>query len=260
MAPSEALAAIGHNNPPADVTLKEHLEQTYALEIAKVGPIADLANRLPKEISTDDHLTQTGDVVIAARDLWKRLDGLRDIEKRPYLNACNTIQAHFGDHLVRLKKIKDGLTLRASEYNRKKADAERKAREEAERKAREDAEAARKAAEQAVAAGRVEDAIADMEDAAAARLRADQAAAAPKPSAADLTRVRSDSGALATSKTEWTFEITDRSALDLNALRDFIDPDAIDKALRAYTKIKKGTAALAGVRFFEQETAQFRRR
>jgi hypothetical protein len=250
-------APMGHNNPP-EITIRERLEEVYSAELAKVQPLAEKANAAPQEIASDEQLLAVGEIVIAARDMSRSFDTLRETEKRPFLTAGRDVDAYFKTPIERLKKISDVLTKRADAWQRKKAEAERRARAEAERKAREEEEAARKAAEAAQDSWDDDEAQAQADRAAEAAARAEEIAAAPV-STADATRIRSDSGTLATTKTELTFEVEDYAAVDLVKLRPYFSPAEIDKAVRAYLKIAKGSARLAGVRFYEKETAQFRR-
>lgn len=252
-----APAPIGHNNPP-EITVRERLEETYSAELAKVQPLADRANEAPKEITSDAELTAVGEIVITAREMAHAFDKLRETEKKPFLTAGRDVDAYFKTPIERLKKITDGLTMRATAWQRKKAEDERRARADAERKAREEAEAARKAAEAAQDDWDDAEAQAQADRAAEAARKAAEIAATPA-TAADATRVRSDDGTLATTKTELAFEVEDYGAVDLAKLRPYFSPAEIDKAIRQYMRIAKGSAKLAGVRFYEKETAQFRR-
>jgi hypothetical protein len=86
-----------------------------------------------------------------------------------------------------------------------------------------------------------------------------QADAIEKPTAADATRLTSDVGTSST-RTTWTFEITDINKIDLNAIRSHFTVDAIEKAIRSVVKAQKGATKIEGVRVFEDDTATFRRR
>lgn len=83
---------------------------------------------------------------------------------------------------------------------------------------------------------------------------------APKQSAADLTRQRTEGDALVTTRTEWDFVIEDYSAIPLDRLRDYIPDEAITRAVRGLMKITsdKSRLAIPGVRFFEKEKAVVR--
>lgn len=250
-------ATIGHNRPP-EPTLKERLAEAYADRVAAAAAIAERATAQPKEIDSDETLKIVGDIAADAQKLWKNLDTARANEKAPFLQAGREVDGYFATVLERLERIKGAMLLRATLYNRAKADKERRARDEAARKAREEEEAKRREAEQAAAAGRTDDAMADLEDAQRAAAQAAEAQAAVAAPAADLTRVRTDSGTTISTRTEWTFEIVDFSKIELNALRPYIKRDAIEAALRQY--VKMGNRELAGVRIYQDEKAQIGRR
>jgi hypothetical protein len=245
--------AIGGNNPP----IADRLATTYADELAKAEALADRANAQPKEIDSDETLKVIGDIAADAQRLWKTLDAARTNEKAPYLQAGREVDGYFAQVLDRATRIKTAMLARATAYNRAKAEKERREREEIARKQREEAEAKRREAEQAAAAGRVDDAMADVEDACQAEAAAAEATAAAATPAADLTRVRSDTGTSITTRTEWTHEIQDFDAIPLDRLRPYLKRDAVEAAIRAFVKI--GNRELAGVRIFQNETAQVRR-
>lgn len=77
--------------------------------------------------------------------------------------------------------------------------------------------------------------------------------------AADLVRTRGTIGGVGTLRTRLDFEV-DRGAVDLNTLRGFIKPEAVEQAIRLYASTQKGadlcaTQPLKGVRFFRSQTA-----
>jgi hypothetical protein len=250
-------APIGHNQPP-EPTLIERLGEVYSLEIDRAVRMADRANAAPAIIATDEQLAQIGEIGAEAGKIFKELDALREVEKKPFLEAGRAVDGYFKPALDRLERIKKAMTDRATVYQRAKAAAAREAREAAEREARERADAARREAEKAAAAGRADDAIADLEAAQAAEQQAAQARqAAAATSAADDTRLRAGETTI-TTRTEWAFEIADYDAIPLDKLRPYLDRAAVEKALRQFLKFSKGSSPLPGVKFFQQETAQFR--
>lgn len=250
-------APIGHNQPP-EPTLIERLSEVYSLEIDRAARLAKRANAAPAAVANDDDLAAIGEIGAEAGKLWKQIENLREIEKKPFLDAGKTVQNYFSPTLDRLERIKKAMTGRATVYQRAKATAARAARDAAEKEARERADAARREAEKAAAAGRADDAIADLEAAQAAEQQAAQARRdAAATSAADDTRLRAGETTI-TTRTEWAFEIADYDAIPLDKLRPYLDRTAVEKALRQFLKFNKGASALAGVRFFQQEIAQFR--
>lgn len=253
MARSETTATaggMGHNNPPA-ASLRETLAErdTYRQQIVAAEELASRATALPQQI-TDETLSAAADVVSGARELAKAVEAARVMEKQPHLDAGREIDKFFAVTKDRLDKIVKVLTDRITLHNIAKA-AEARKETEAKAKAEREAQAAAKAA-----------AAPDPVAAEAALWDDDEPAAppAPKQSAADLTRQRTESGALVTTRTEWDFVIEDYSAIPLDRLRDYIPDEAITRAVRGLMKITsdKSRLAIPGVRFFEKEKAVVR--
>jgi hypothetical protein len=257
IAHSEVTAGIGHNRPP-ETTLTDRLREAHTATLNELEIIAELANGAPKEITTDQQAADIVQIAADAGDFRRKLDDTRKKEKDPFLNAGREVDNFFREPLERADRIDKALMQRVTVYNRAKAEHERRVREESERQARDAAETARRQAEEAAAAGRTEDAMADLEAAVHAHDKANEIAQVA-PSVADTTRIRTEGGVTVSTKTEWAFEITDAAKIDLEALRPFIKPDHIDAAVRAFVKINKGTRQIAGVRIFEDMKATRRR-
>lgn len=254
---SDAPAGLGHNQPP-EVTLADRLKEAHAATFAKLEALAELANGAPKEVATDQQAADIAQIAADAGDLRRDLDEIRKAEKEPFLTGGREVDGLFREPIERAERIDKALMGRVTNYNKAKAARELAAQQERERSEREAADTARKAAEEAAAAGRTEDAMAELETAVHHEDKADDIAQAA-PSVADTTRIHTEGGVTVSTKKEWTFEITDTTKIDLNALRDFIKPDAIEAALRAFVKINKGTRQIAGVRIFEDMKATRRR-
>lgn len=254
--------SIGGNNPPPEFSLSllidglpDRLAADYANAIAaKIDPIAKRANKMPIDFTTDDDLAKATDIVNDAADAWDALDGQRKIEKDPFKRGGEIVDDFHREPLARLKRIKDALTDRATKYNR-----EKRRKQEAEAQAERDrlakiAEENRLAAEAAAAFGDEDEAEKRKQIAETVEARVEDVA--PEKTEA----VRGSSGGTAGTKKEWTFEIEDFEKVDLNAIRAFVAPDAIEKALAKMARQQKHLAKVAGVRFFEDEKASFRRR
>lgn len=69
-------------------------------------------------------------------------------------------------------------------------------------------------------------------------------------------RVRGDQGSLSTVRREWTGQVTDRLALDLEALRPYFRADDLDYALRQF--IKAGGRSIKGATIFEDDVVTVR--
>lgn len=246
-------AVIGHNAPPP---LAEILAERYAEALADVDQVASRASALPKTVTSDADLGRVGDVVKDARKLAKGLDASRKVEVEPHLTAQRETNAFFAVATDRLEKISKTLEARATDYQRAKAAEERRRRDEEARKAREEQDRQREIAQRAAEAGRQATVAKAESRAEEAAERAAQAETASKASAADLTRTRSSTGTVATTRTTWDFEIVDLAAVPLDAIRPYLPRADIEKALRGY--VKMGGRQLAGVRIFENETAAFR--
>jgi hypothetical protein len=252
MLADEETPAIGHNRPPSPVDLlKEALAETYGAQIAEAEPIAIRANDAPAVIASDEDLAIWARIGVDASKLFKTLDAARLNEKRPVVEA---VDKFFEAATARLNRVASAATQRATDWNRKKIAAARAAQAAEDERLRKEAEAKRIAAE-----FEVDDSAAAVVASEAAAIET-QIAAAPQQSAADLTRVRTDDGVLSTTRTDWKFEIEDISKVDLNAIRMFIDPKAIAVAIGKIVKTQKGATKIAGVRVFQDETAQFTRR
>ncbi|MGY3588022.1 hypothetical protein [Bradyrhizobium sp. USDA 4350] len=242
---------IGHNRPPTPVDLlKTHLQETYSEEIAKAEPLAVRANAAVEVIASDADLAVWAEIGRDAAKLSKALDEARLTEKRPIVEA---VDSFFKTSLDRVNRISAAAVARATAWNKKKAQIERERQEAAAQRLRDEAEARRIAAEfetdeTAATAAATDAKLIEMQA---------EAAAAPKTTA-DLTRVTTDSGVMTTTAKTWDFEIVDPAKIDLNAIRLFIDPKAIETAIRKIVRSQKGATKIEGVRVFEKETAQFR--
>jgi hypothetical protein len=253
---SEEAASIGHNMPP-EPTLRERIEETYAAQFAEVETLAVKANALPKVIATDDDVGKVADVAAETRKAAANLDRLRKVEKEPHLRDAETVDAVFNEaRIKRLKKITDGLSERITTYNRAKAAQAREEQAKREREARDAEEKARLDAAMEAEAGNYT-AVADhVEQAHQAAAQAEQAAAPVK--AADATRMRSAGGTTVSTRTVVKARVIDWETVDLNKLRPFIKHEHVEAALGRFVAINKKAVPIAGVEFYDDETAIIR--
>lgn len=231
------------------------------------------ARELPDTVNSDEDAVKLGGVIKRMRDLDGRVEGVRVLEKEPYLRGGNAVDSFF---LVMRDKIGrrvrtakagaiDVLQARINDFQERKIAEERAraeaARREAERVAREAAEQARKAAQEAAEreaaaarARKAENVEARQREAEAQREAADRAAAEAKRQAelaeearlaalakpADIARVRgsdeSGAGVTLTVAKEPYAILTDRTKVDMNALRPYFTDAEIEKALRGWAK------------------------
>jgi len=251
----EAPPPIGHNAPPPELSPGEKALAAQAELLARVEPIAERANKLPKAINSEEDLETITPVVVDAKSLSSDIEKARKAEKEPYLEGGRAVDGAFNpikERVDRIVKVFEGL---ASDFQRRKIEAQRIADAEEARKA--EARAA-KLREEADAAKRPETAQRRHDLADAAEADAERAAGLAARGNAEIAKVKT-TGGTASARGVWTFAIEDFDKVDLNAIRPFIPREAIEQGLRAYVKIQKGAAKLEGVRFFEDVKASFRR-
>lgn len=245
-------AVIGGNNPPIpDVLAEQHKDL-----IAKIEPIAERANKLPRVVKNDEQLGIVGALVIDANELSKKLEAHRKAEKQPYLDQGREVDAFFNPLIDRLDRIADTFEEISTAYQREKIAAERRARAAKAEKLREAEEKKRAEAE---AAKRETTAERKHDEADEIALRAAQAESKANAANKDLGRMQTATGVKVGAKTEWQFEITDYEAIPLDRLRPYFRREEVEKAIRSLVKIQKGSTTLAGVRVFEDISTNFRR-
>ncbi|KAB0269020.1 hypothetical protein [Microvirga brassicacearum] len=246
-------AGIGHNKPPS---LIEQLGETYVDEIKELDEVAKRADEAPKEVKSDADVATVGDIAKDARKLFKELDKHRDNEGRPHLTAKREIDGFFKVHLERLSHMMDVLEARATAYQRRKLAEARAAQEAESRRLREEEDRQREIARQEAERNRPNAALKHVNKAEDLGERAEIAEAAATVSNADLTRVRSESGTVVGSRTEWKGEILSMDEIDLDKLRPFLKREDVQKALNTY--VRMGNRTLTGARIFEDVKANFR--
>lgn len=233
---------IGHNQPD----LKSSLELQYEEVIQRAGELIAAFDRAPKEISDDETQGKMGDFVKQIGACVKTAEANRKNEKEPHLEAGRIVDSVFKSVMEPLNKAKKSIENRMGVYARDKAETER-------RRLAAEAEERRKESERLAAEAATDSDLDKAVEAENTAIELEEKAAA-KP--ADHARVRGDFGSVATLRTEWGFEITNKDEIDLTALRPYLSPDAIEKAIRAY--VGQGGRDLSGVRIFEKQTTVVR--
>lgn len=247
--------AAGHNLPPLDADpLRDRLAEENAALLARRDELLAAIERSPEIVEDDETAGKMGDFSQKQIAGWlKDWEGRRVAEKEPFLSAGRTVDGFFHKEADPLAKGKQKIDARRKKYLDAKAEAERRARIEAERIAREAAEkAAREAAEAERKARDERDlaaALAAEEAAKKAAAEAEKARAAAAAKPAELSRVRGEYGSVSSLKQFWAYRNLDRGALDLNALREHLPADALDKAIKSF--IRAGGRKLAGCEIFE---------
>jgi hypothetical protein len=278
-------AVIGDNQAESYAArVTDTLEREYAERFAEVDAILDEARDLPREVTTDETATAIGLVIKRIRELDKRLEGYREVEKAPHRLSAEAVDALFFRHRERLAKrnprdrsqkpgaadvlqdrINAFLERKAiEEENRRRAEADKLRKEQIERD-RIARETARKAEEDRLAAERArkpenvvaKTAIAEASEQAAqqasveAELAASEAQEAhistlAKP--AELSRTRGD-GVLLTQAREGYVQLIDRSLLNghvLAAILPYFTDAELEKAARGFAKATSHAKQLPG--------------
>ena len=249
-------ATMGGNLPPP---LRAILAEKYEPLNTAIEGILERHDNAPVKVASDADDAFIGAIVVDARKVWKQVEDSRDAEGRPHLEAKREIDGYFKGLGERIERVIKDLERSGKAYRDEKIAA---ARRQAEAEARErEAEAARqrKLAEDEATRGRPNAAARHADKADEEQEAALAAAASANARAADIPRHRTD-GVTASTRTEWAFEITDYAAIaaTLGPLGPYLARDAIDKAVRAYVRIHKNTAPLAGVKIFEDAKARYK--
>lgn len=283
-------AVAGSNLPPIkDVykaqneALPQYLESDTADLVARTAELLEGFDRAPAVIEDAETAGKISDFIAQITKCVKAADSKRvDIKAGP-LEAGRMIDGFFQKNILdkldtprMAQGIKQKLLERLTKWEKKLADEERARREAAEAALREEQrlaqiaarEAQRKAEEAALAAQTAKDldGAIDLEEhqrkaaeqAAAAQAAAEAATRLANAKPAEMSTVRGEYGSSSSLRTTWKGRVSKPDTVDLNALRDYISKDAIEKAVNAYAKIHKNTKPIAGVEFFEESSAVVR--
>jgi hypothetical protein len=236
------------------------LATEHAALATRRDELIDDASTVPAEIADDEALKKASDLVKTLLAGSKAAEGARVAAKEPMLGAGRLVDGFFRAIIDPLDSEKRRIETRMTIYQRKVAEAERRHREDEARLAR--AEADRREQEAAAQEASLRTA-ADLDGAITAAALARQAAAdadraqkAGQAKAAEMSRSRSDLGAVASLHTFWDWRDLYRDQLDLEALRSHLPLDALEKAVRSF--IKAGGRQLRGVTIYENTQTKVR--
>lgn len=255
---------IGHNKPPADLLLGDALRERLADENTDLWLRADdllrAARRVPENIEDEETAQKAGDFIKQLLAVSKAAEAARVQNKESYLEGGRQVDGWFKRIADPIAKAKQVVSDNLSTFLRRKAEAERQERERLEAEARERyrlqfAEAQR-AAENAKTESDLQKAVQQEEQARQAEADAAKAANRAAETNAKLSQTRGELGSLASLRTRWIFSELDRKELDLEALRNHIPVDALEKAVNSF--IRAGGRELAGVRIHETTDAVVR--
>jgi len=252
---------IGGNSPPDDITLLgEHLSESTEGLVKRKNDLLAAVERAPAEITDDIGAGKMADLIKLIGACMRTAETGRTSAKEPFLAASRLVDGFFKKITEPLGDAKAVIERRLTLYQRNKAEAERRERERLEQLAREVAAKAAEEAAQRAATIKTDD---DLDEAITAEAIAEQSAAdaieatkAATASNAEMSRSRGDLGSVASLRTEWIGEITDRATLDLETLRPHIAVDALEKAIRAY--VRAGGRELRGAKIYQQSKSVVR--
>lgn len=237
MPASAAEATIGHNQPPSDAELlQDKLAASNAQRIERYNQLMDAVDRAPKECADEETAGKLADMTKLLTACAKDFETSRVGEKEPYLTLSRMVDGFFRRYTDALEAAKKKLNTPLSNFMVEK---ERKQRAEAaaeEKRKRDEADRlAREAAEQE-AAKMPELAAETMSQAVAADKAADKLEKKAEAPAADLSRTRGNFGSVASLRKKWVAENINFQTIDLEALREHIPRDAIEKAANAWAR------------------------
>ncbi|HET98763.1 MAG TPA: hypothetical protein ENH89_00010 [Aurantimonas coralicida] len=244
----------GDNLAPPDANpLQDRLAEDHADLIARRDELLASAERTPATVGDEEMNKRFATLAKLLAALVKKTETERVGEKEFFLDGGRQVDGWFKQITDPVKKVKASIETRQTEWQRKVAAEERKRLVNIEREARQEAirlenEAARQE-QLARDAASLDDAVAAEAAAKQAAADAEVAAKAADAKPADLSRTRSDEGAVASLRVWWDFRDLDRSRLDLEALRQHLGLEALEKAVRSF--IKADGHELRGVVIFE---------
>ena len=239
---------------------REYLGEEIAGLVARKAELLGSVSRVPATIADDETSRKVADLVKLIAACIKNAEADRVARKEPFLEGGRVIDGVFRGITEPLTRAKTDVERRLTLYQREVAEAERHRREEVARAERAEAERLAREAAEAEAAAQTE---ADVDEAISADALAQQRGAdavaaqrAAEAKPAELSRQRSDFGAVASLRRFWDMEGLDRDTIDLNTLRPFLPLDALEKAVRSF--IRSGGRELRGVRIFENTATSVR--
>jgi hypothetical protein len=248
-AAAPAAPGLGHNQPPDEIAeLHASLADTNRQLTERRDALLDAGQRVPQAVEDDEGAGRVAEFIKQIAACEKVAEASRVALKEPFLAKGRAVDGFFKKIVDPLVALKRTVNARLTAYQQKKAAAERAAREAEERRQRE--AAAKAAAEAAAAAASItteadlSQAIAKEDVAKMAGASAEKAAEVAQAKPAELSRTRGDFGSVASLHTYIAFKDLDRAELDLEALRQHLSSDALEKAVRSY--IRANSEALRG--------------
>lgn len=129
---SQAIAEIGHNNPPSDIDIfGEKVKAKYPEMFSFAERLLATEAKLPTEVNDDETCGKVSDFVKQVQTAMKNLDAARKSEKEEYLEAGRRVDGFFKNRYIdKLEKLKNTIANINAVYLKRKEDEERRIREE----------------------------------------------------------------------------------------------------------------------------------
>lgn len=247
------VAAIGDNNPPDEFELlRAQIAERQAAILSGTAKLLDSATRAPKIITSADEAEKTTALIKLLTTNQKSLEGAFKLEKAPFLNGGRVVENFFNFHTDKVEATKKALNTVMTAWLQKLAAEERQRREDEAKLQREQAARELAAATQLEQSGMTAFAESAVAQAEITEQNANKLATSAQAKPAHLASSRSV-GATTSLRTRWVGEVIDRGALDLEALRQHLPADALQKALKSF--IVAGGRELKGAKIFEESEA-----
>lgn len=252
--------AIGHNNPPPEITLDpvvivKQLKEKHDPLLKKAESLIEADKRILPKCESEEYATKLTNFIKQANEVGRLLDKNRLEENKPYKAAGKTVDELFNG----VDKLLDGIKTKAQRlltgWLQQKAAQEQESRRlaaaELHRESLAQAEAARALQE----AGRRHEAAEVMQGAERIADNAEHMANTATMKTAVVAQVRGAT-ANASLRTKVVGEIINKAELDLEALRSYITMDGLQRAIDLF--IAAGNRELKGAKIYEKSTAAVR--
>ena len=243
----ESLAGImpaGHNNPPADDPAEEFRRKMVEDYEDVIAEAEKLAKGDPKPCVDDAYAERLTVYTSKLTATIKKVEAARIAENKPVLEKQRMINGYFGSIKEKLEQKKAAAKSMLDPYLKQKAVAEQQARIAAAEQMQQQADALKASQQALYDAGRPVEAGEAGRSAEKIEKHAERLEVTAASSKANVAQVKVG-GASASLRTRIVNEITDRHALDLEAIRPYLDIDALQKAVDIYFKL--GGKDLRGV-------------
>jgi len=247
----ESRAEIGHNNPPSETEILQERLDGYANE-------AEIFENLGKfevldEIKLDGEAGKATDNIKALKILKKSITEIHAKEKKPFLECGRIADAWKKDYFFKIESLIETASVPVLAWNKKKEAAERARQLEIARKAQADADALVEEAAAHADAG-IDSTANELMD--AAMQEEEKADMIVKNVSSGITGRSRGGFSSASNSKPWTGMIESKAALDLDALREYLTEDDLNKAIKR--AVRNGVRKIRGASIYQEEKLTIR--